>query len=168
MVFSDLNYMYIVSKGMWKNVLSVFITPPMNPRSTALEVSTLIITPPMVQWFQRWKLKTDNTFLTSLGLLLLLYISDQQKTKTFGWSSTRRISSSSHWKLTYSCHDIAEKLLSRSTRDTLSWFRVNQSLLYLHNVACLAKKQHIPISLSLVWPDRVRAHDLPKKDVVRF
>ena len=39
--------------------------------------------------------------------------------------------------------------------DTLSWFRVNhQCLLFLLNVACLAEKQQIPISESLVWPDR--------------
>ena len=38
--------------------------------------------------------------------------------------------------------------------DTLFWFRANQSLLYLLNDACLAKKQQIPISKPLVWPDR--------------
>jgi hypothetical protein len=39
--------------------------------------------------------------------------------------------------------------------DTLSWFRANQSfpVLFLINAACLAVKQHIPISLSLVWPE---------------
>ena len=36
--------------------------------------------------------------------------------------------------------------------DTLSWFRANQSLLFLLNVACLAEKQQIPILQSLVWP----------------
>jgi hypothetical protein len=36
----------------------------------------------------------------------------------------------------------------------LSWFRTNQSLLFLLNVACLTKKQQIPILLSLAWPDR--------------
>ena len=29
--------------------------------------------------------------------------------------------------------------------DTLSWFRANQSVLFLLNAACLAKKQQIPI-----------------------
>ena len=29
--------------------------------------------------------------------------------------------------------------------DTLSWFRANQSLLFLLNAACLAEKQQIPI-----------------------
>jgi hypothetical protein len=42
--------------------------------------------------------------------------------------------------------------------DTLFWFRANQSLHFLINSVCLAEKQHIPISLSLVWP---RTHDLP-------
>jgi hypothetical protein len=38
--------------------------------------------------------------------------------------------------------------------DTLSWFRANQSLLFLFTAACLAEKQHIHIALPLVWPDR--------------
>jgi hypothetical protein len=38
--------------------------------------------------------------------------------------------------------------------DTLSWFRANQSLLFLLNAACWAEKQQIPILYSLVWPDR--------------
>ena len=38
--------------------------------------------------------------------------------------------------------------------DALSWFRVNQSLIFLLNTACLADYQQIPISLSLVWPVR--------------
>ena len=38
--------------------------------------------------------------------------------------------------------------------DTLSWFWVKQSLLFLHNAACLAEKQQIPILCFLVWPDR--------------
>jgi hypothetical protein len=38
--------------------------------------------------------------------------------------------------------------------DTLFWFRVNQSLLVLLNVACLAEKQHIPMIYSLIWPDQ--------------
>jgi hypothetical protein len=38
--------------------------------------------------------------------------------------------------------------------DILSWFRANQSLLFLLNVACLAEKQQIPFLLSLVWLDR--------------
>ena len=33
-------------------------------------------------------------------------------------------------------------------------FRANQSLLFLHNAACLAKKQHISIASSLVWSGR--------------
>ena len=37
--------------------------------------------------------------------------------------------------------------------DTLSWFRANQPLLFLHNAACLEEKQQIPILLYLVWPD---------------
>ena len=36
--------------------------------------------------------------------------------------------------------------------DTLSWFRVNQSLPLLLNAACLAEKLQIPILKSLVWP----------------
>jgi hypothetical protein len=36
--------------------------------------------------------------------------------------------------------------------DTLSWFRANQSLLFLLNAACLAEKQQI--LLSSVWPDQ--------------
>ena len=39
--------------------------------------------------------------------------------------------------------------------DTLFWFRVNQFLLFHLNVACLAEKQQLPISLFSVWPDRV-------------
>ena len=38
--------------------------------------------------------------------------------------------------------------------DTLFWFRDNQSLVFFLNAACLAKKQQIPISYPLVWPDR--------------
>ena len=38
--------------------------------------------------------------------------------------------------------------------DTSFWFRVNKSLLFLINDACLAEKQQIPILWSLVWPDR--------------
>ena len=38
--------------------------------------------------------------------------------------------------------------------DTLSWFWVKQSSLFLFNVACLAEKQQIPIFCFLVWPDR--------------
>ena len=37
--------------------------------------------------------------------------------------------------------------------DTLSWFRANQSLIFLLKTAWLVKNQQIPISLSLVWPD---------------
>jgi hypothetical protein len=36
----------------------------------------------------------------------------------------------------------------------LFWFRANQTLLFLLNAACLAEKQQIPISYSLVWYDR--------------
>ena len=39
--------------------------------------------------------------------------------------------------------------------DILSWFRANQSLLFLLNAACLAEKQQIPCFYSL-W-----THDLP-------
>ena len=61
------------------------------------------------------------------------------------------------------------RLCSRSTRsswsnspqvdmwlhsDTLSWFRANQSLLFLLNAVCLAEKEQIPILWSLVWSDR--------------
>jgi hypothetical protein len=38
--------------------------------------------------------------------------------------------------------------------DTLSWFRANQSLLFLLMSACLVNKQQIPSLYSLVWPDR--------------
>jgi hypothetical protein len=38
--------------------------------------------------------------------------------------------------------------------DTLFWFRANQYVLFLRNAMCLAEKQQIPISYSLVWPDR--------------
>jgi hypothetical protein len=38
--------------------------------------------------------------------------------------------------------------------DTLFWFQANQSLLFLLNAVCLEEKQQIPISKSLVWPDR--------------
>ena len=38
--------------------------------------------------------------------------------------------------------------------DTLSWFRNNQSLLFLLNAVCLAEKQQLQILLYLVWPDR--------------
>jgi hypothetical protein len=37
--------------------------------------------------------------------------------------------------------------------DTLSWFKANQSLLFLLNAACLAEKQQIPILQSSVWSD---------------
>ena len=38
--------------------------------------------------------------------------------------------------------------------DTLSGFRVNQSLLFLHNAVCLVEKQQTPILQFLVWSDR--------------
>ena len=38
--------------------------------------------------------------------------------------------------------------------DTLSWFRDNQSWLFLLNAACSAQKKQIPILWSLVWSDR--------------
>jgi hypothetical protein len=38
--------------------------------------------------------------------------------------------------------------------DTLSWFRANQSLIFLLNATCLSEKQQIPMSKSLIWPDR--------------
>ena len=44
------------------------------------------------------------------------------------WSNNSRINMSQH-------------------SDTLSWFRVNQSLLFLLNAGCLAEKQQIPILL---------------------
>jgi hypothetical protein len=34
--------------------------------------------------------------------------------------------------------------------DTLTQFQANQSLLFLHNAACLVEKQQIPILLSLI------------------
>ena len=40
--------------------------------------------------------------------------------------------------------------------DTLSWFRANQSLLFLINAACLAEKRKIQILYSL-WFDPIRA-----------
>ena len=38
--------------------------------------------------------------------------------------------------------------------NTLFWFQANQSLLFLLSAVCLAKKQQIPILMSLVWHDR--------------
>jgi hypothetical protein len=38
--------------------------------------------------------------------------------------------------------------------DTLFGLRANQSVLFLLITVCLAEKQHIPILLSFVWPDR--------------
>ena len=38
--------------------------------------------------------------------------------------------------------------------DPLSWFRANQSLLFLLSSVCLAEKLQIQILESLVWPDR--------------
>jgi hypothetical protein len=63
------------------------------------------------------------------------------------------------------CHNtfIAVFILSRNNiprlnmslrSDTLSWFRANQSLLFLLNAACLAEKQQISILSSSVLPDR--------------
>ena len=37
--------------------------------------------------------------------------------------------------------------------DTLSWFKVNQSLLFLLNAVCFVEKQQIQILQSLVWPE---------------
>ena len=60
--------------------------------------------------------------------------------------------------------------------DIVSWFRINQSLLFLLNTTCSAVKQQILILKTLVWPDqgsnprsttleastiRARTHDLP-------
>ena len=49
--------------------------------------------------------------------------------------------------------------------DTLSWFRANQSLLFLLKTVCLAEKQQIPILYSSVW---ARTHDLPHSRRVRY
>ena len=38
--------------------------------------------------------------------------------------------------------------------NTVAWFRVNQSLLFLLNAVMLAEKQQIPFFESLVWPNR--------------
>jgi hypothetical protein len=38
--------------------------------------------------------------------------------------------------------------------DTLFWFRANQSLVFLLNAACLARKQQIPIAYPLAWAER--------------
>jgi hypothetical protein len=37
---------------------------------------------------------------------------------------------------------------------TLFWFRANQSLVFLLNAACLARKQQIPIAYPLAWAER--------------
>jgi hypothetical protein len=52
--------------------------------------------------------------------------------KIIHWNNSPRIDISSH-------------------SDTLSWFRANQSLLFLLNDACLAEKQQIPIYI-YTWP----------------
>ena len=52
------------------------------------------------------------------------------------WNNSQRIDMSSH-------------------SDTSSWFRDNQSLLFLLNAACLAEKQQILFLWSLDWPNRV-------------
>ena len=44
--------------------------------------------------------------------------------------------------------------------DTLSWLRVNQSLLFLLNAACLAEKQHIPILVFGLTRSGAWTHDL--------
>ena len=44
--------------------------------------------------------------------VLLFHWTSTIKIQLSVWSSTKRTSSSFHWKLTYSRHDIAEKLLS--------------------------------------------------------
>jgi hypothetical protein len=45
--------------------------------------------------------------------------------------------------------------------DTISLFRANQSFIFFLNTACIAEKQQIPISKSLVWSNRGSNHDLP-------
>jgi hypothetical protein len=44
--------------------------------------------------------------------------------------------------------------------DTLSWFWVNQVLLFLLNAACLVEKQQIIILCSFVWPDLGLEHNI--------
>ena len=41
----------------------------------------------------------------------------------------------------------------QSDTSTLSWFRANQSLLLLLNVACFTEKEQIPMLHPLVWSD---------------
>ena len=68
-------------------------------------------------------------------------VSVSKKSNSAGWSRTKRTSSSSHWKLTCSRHDIAEKLLSSLNN--------NHSLTVTPLITCNRKHQRI-ISLFTV------------------
>ena len=58
------------------------------------------------------------------------------------------------WLDFYGASSLKQQPAGRHDSDTLSWFRSNQSLLFLLNTACLAEKQQILILWSLIWPDR--------------
>ena len=69
------------------------------------------------------------------------------------------------WPTNFTCPTdastcLGQTLLSRHAinmslhSDTLSWYRANQSLLFLPNGVSLAEKQQILILKSLVWPDQ--------------
>jgi hypothetical protein len=59
----------------------------------------------------------------------------------------------------YSASSLRQQSMDRHMlphSDTLSWFRANQSLLFLLNAACLVEKQQIPIVLLRLGPNNLR------------
>ena len=54
----------------------------------------------------------------------------------------------------YSACSLKQQSTDRPRSNTLFWFRANQSVLFLLNVACLSEKQQILILLSFVSHDR--------------
>jgi hypothetical protein len=96
-----------------------------------------------------------------LGPVFVIYT--EQTSNWACWSRTKRMSSSSHWKLTCSPHDIVDLALSNAhslihslvhslvhslkqigiSRTHSSDSEQTSCLLFLLDVACLAEKQHI-------------------------
>ena len=78
----------------------------------------------------------------------------------------------------YSASSLNQQSASRHVAPIghIFWFRVNQSVFFLLNVACLAEKQQIHILYSLVWPDRdsnphstaLKASTLTNTPLMRF
>jgi hypothetical protein len=86
-------------------------------------------------------LREINKTTCSICKLVLLLELALHKSNSESWSRTKRISSSSHWKLTCSRHDIDEQLLS--------WRKATTTFILL--IANLAEKILIYINCRRNW-----------------